>query len=163
MKSTEQIFWEGDAKPSHVHQHLCCSPILHCLTPTISFSTWLTFAIRKRNLPTCGKRAPIPKGKAPAMLKCPHRDRNDVPCPMSSSGDWGGFILTPEEHKGQSNTSPQPPAARTTLSCYQIFLQKPFFQTYSVERSLISLLNPKYYLPAHFTWTGTTILSTAGL
>lgn len=93
-------------QPSHVHQHLCCSPILHCLTPTTAFSTWLTFVIKKKNLSTCGKGAPT--AKAPAMLKCPHRGRNDGPCPMSSSG--GLAWLHPHTRRAQGTEQHQPTA-----------------------------------------------------
>lgn len=81
-------------------------PILHCLTPTIPFSTWLTFAIKKGNLPTCGKQPPISKAKSPAMPKHLCRGKNDVPCPMSSSGGLGW--LHPHTRKAQGTEQHQP-------------------------------------------------------
>lgn len=129
---------------------------------------WLTFAIKRGNLPTGGKRAPISKAKAPAMPKYPCRGRNDVPCPLSSSGGLGW--LHPHPRRAQRTEQHQP----TTPNSKHHFLLlsglpygNPFFGD-TQQRSLISLLkyyllNLKYYLPPHFTWTDTTILSTAGL
>lgn len=90
-------------------------PILQCLTPTIPCSTWLIFAIKRGNLPTCGKQAPISKGRAPAVLKCPHRGRNDVPSPMRSSGGLGRLHPHTRRAQGTEQHQPTTPSSKDHL------------------------------------------------
>lgn len=156
-------------QPSRVHQHLCCSPILHCLTPTIPFSTWLIFAIRKGNLPTGGKRAPISKAKAPAMLKCPHRGRNDVPYPMSSPG--GLWWLHPHTRRAQgteqqpNNTQQQaPPYPALGSSLWKSFcseiLSREIPNFTSASQILFTI---SFHLDKHNNIVNSRALSTQGM
>lgn len=122
---------------------------LQCLTPTTAFYTWLTI-VMKKNLPTRGKGAPI--AKAPAMLKCPHRGRNDVPCPMSSSGGLGRLhphtrrAQGTEQHQPTAPSSKEQPILPSNLPCGNPFLRDtqqrdPQFH-YCISNTIYHLISP---------------------
>lgn len=169
MKSTEQIFWERNAT-------LPCSsaPLLFPPSSTAShqpypFPLGWHLQLRRETSPRVGIEPPFPR---PSLQRCQNtraEARMMFPAPWAALVDWGGFILTPEKHKGQSNISPQHPAARTTLFCYQVFLMETLFSeilsreipNFATESQI--LFTTSFHLDRHNNIVNSRALSTQGM
>lgn len=148
-------------QPSRVHQHLCCSP--HPPVPHTNHSLLhLADDCNEEKSPHTWERSPHCQGSSNAEMPTQRQER----CPLPHEQLWwigeasSSHQESPRDRAAPAHSTQEQGAAYPAI---RPSLWKPFSQRYPAERSPISLLHLKYHLPSHFTWTGTTILSTAGL